>query len=43
MSIEPDPYRVLGLARGASADEVRRAYRRLVKENHPDSAGEKAL
>ncbi|HTG40171.1 MAG TPA: DnaJ domain-containing protein [Methylomirabilota bacterium] len=43
MSIEPDPYRVLGLARGATADEVRRAYRRLVKENHPDSAGEKAL
>jgi curved DNA-binding protein CbpA len=43
MSIEPDPYRVLGLARGASADEIRRAYRRLVKENHPDSAGEKAL
>jgi curved DNA-binding protein CbpA len=43
MSIEPDPYRILGLARGASADEVRRAYRRLVKENHPDSAGEKAL
>src|SRR5580765_4680129 len=43
MSIEPDPYRVLGLGRGASADEIRRAYRRLVKENHPDSAGEKAL
>jgi curved DNA-binding protein CbpA len=43
MSIEPDPYRVLGLARGASADEIRRAYRRLVKENHPDSAGVKAL
>ena len=43
MSIEPDPYRVLGLARGASVDEIRRAYRRLVKENHPDSAGEKAL
>jgi curved DNA-binding protein CbpA len=43
MSIEPDPYRVLGVARGASVDEIRRAYRRLVKENHPDSAGEKAL
>jgi curved DNA-binding protein CbpA len=43
MSIEPDPYRVLGLSRGASAEDIRRAYRRLVKENHPDSAGEKAL
>jgi curved DNA-binding protein CbpA len=43
MSIEPDPYRILGLSRGASPEEIRRAYRRLVKENHPDSAGEKAL
>jgi hypothetical protein len=43
MSIEPDPYRVLGLDRSASGDEIRRAYRRLAKENHPDSAGEKAL
>jgi hypothetical protein len=43
MSIQPDPYRVLGLDRTASGDEIRRAYRRLAKENHPDSAGEKAL
>ena len=34
-----DPYRVLGLAPGASADEVKRAYRRLAKRYHPDSAG----
>jgi len=40
---ESDPYRTLGLAAGASADEIRRAYRRLAKANHPDSAGEKAL
>src|SRR5512134_1847717 len=38
-----DPYRVLGLAAGASAAEVKRAYRRLAKANHPDSAGETAL
>ena len=31
-----DPYTVLGVARGASEDEVRRAYRKLVKEFHPD-------
>src|SRR5258705_8902485 len=43
MTSEPDPYRVLGLARGASADDIRRAYRRLVKANHPDSAGPAAL
>jgi len=34
-----DPYRTLGLERGASLDEVKRAYRRLVKANHPDAAG----
>ena len=38
-----DPYRTLGLAPGASLDEIRRAYRRLAKANHPDSAGEAAL
>jgi DnaJ-class molecular chaperone len=31
-----DPYKVLGVARGASEDDIRRAYRKLVKENHPD-------
>ena len=31
-----DPYRVLGVARGVSDDEVRRAYLKLVKELHPD-------
>lgn len=31
-----DPYIILGVARTASADEVKRAYRRLVKEFHPD-------
>jgi DnaJ-domain-containing protein 1 len=29
-------YRSLGLANGASSDEVKRAYRRLVREYHPD-------
>jgi hypothetical protein len=43
MDAEPDPYRTLGLSRGASLDEVKRAYRRLVKANHPDAAGEGAL
>ncbi len=31
-----DYYEVLGLQRGASADEVKAAYRRLAKEHHPD-------
>jgi DnaJ like chaperone protein len=32
-----DPYVVLGLAYDASDEEIRRTYRRLVRENHPDS------
>ncbi|WP_332716460.1 DnaJ family molecular chaperone [Pelagibacterium mangrovi] len=31
-----DPYAVLGLAPDATDDEVRRTYRRLVAEHHPD-------
>ena len=38
-----DPYRTLGLERGASLDDVKKAYRRLAKANHPDAAGEAAL
>ena len=38
-----DPWRTLGLTPGASIDEIRRAYRRLAKANHPDAAGESAL
>ena len=43
MALDPDPYRTLGLKRGATLDEVKRAYRRLAKINHPDAAGEAAL
>ena len=35
-----DPYRVLGLADGASAAEVDQAYRRLVGQCHPDRLGD---
>lgn len=31
-----DPYKILGLAPGASDDEVKRAYRQLAKKYHPD-------
>jgi hypothetical protein len=31
-----DPYAVLGIARGASADEISRAYRQQMKLYHPD-------
>jgi molecular chaperone DnaJ len=29
-------YRILGISPGASTEEVKRAYRRLAKELHPD-------
>lgn len=32
-----DPYKVLGLERGASDEEVKKAYRRLAKKYHPDA------
>lgn len=31
-----DPYKILGLQRGATEDDIRRAFRRLAKELHPD-------
>jgi curved DNA-binding protein CbpA len=43
MAPNADPYRTLGLERDASLEDVKRAYRRLAKANHPDAAGESAL
>ena len=32
-----DLYKVLGISKGASQEEIRRAYRKLARKNHPDA------
>ncbi len=36
----PDPYAVLGIARDADDRAVKRAYRKLISEHHPDRLGD---
>ena len=43
MAEKRDYYEVLGVAKDASAEEIKKAYRKITKENHPDlHPGDKA-
>lgn len=37
-----DHYKVLGVSKGASQDEIKSAYRKLASKNHPDKGGDTA-
>ena len=41
--LEKDYYKVLGVAKDAKPDDIKKAFRKLARENHPDSKpGDKA-
>src|SRR5476651_1135233 len=42
MPTKRDYYDVLGVSKGASADEIKKAFRRQAVEHHPDRGGDEA-
>jgi len=37
--MQGDPYTILGISRNASQDEIKKAYRKLAHQHHPDKTG----
>ncbi len=42
MAATPDYYKTLGVPRTASADEIKKAFRKLARTHHPDTGGDEA-
>ena len=40
MTNKPDYYKTLGVSKNATADEIKKAFRKLARENHPDAGGD---
>ena len=38
----PSPYEILGIDKSATADDIKRAYRKLASKHHPDKGGDTA-